>query len=234
LRFFVEVANIATLQFSVGRNRGKSVLLSSKHARWLLGILVVVIIVDVPLLHHRYRYQHSKRLREVSPGKVYRSGAMLADGFRETFERYKIRTVINLQNEAPDPEVRLGFFTSASIRESELCRQHNVRFVFLSPDLVSRRLVPEARPKVIDDFLALLDDPANYPVLIHCRAGLHRTGVLSAVYRMEYEGWPIARAMAELKANGFGDRQATCANDYIKQYVLTYKPGQRKMAVAQQ
>lgn len=201
--------------------------------RWIVGILIVVTIVDVPLVYHRYRYQHSKRFHEVTPGKLYRSGAMLADGFREAIERYQIRTVINLQNEAPDPEVRLGFFTGASIRESELCRQHNVRFVFLNPDLVSRRLVPEQRPKVIDEFLALMDDPMNYPVLIHCRAGLHRTGVLSAVYRMEYENWSVADAMRELKAHGFGDRDATCANDYIRQYVLTYRRGVRNQEIIQ-
>jgi protein tyrosine/serine phosphatase len=152
---------------------------------------------------------------------------MYADGFRRAFARYKIRTVINLQNEAPDPEVPLGFLTAATIRESELCRQHNVRYVLLRPDLVSRRLIPDARPKVIDEFLALMDDPSIYPVLIHCRAGLHRTGVLTAIYRMEYDGWSVSKAMRELKANGFGDREATHANDYIMQYVLSFQPGLR-------
>jgi protein tyrosine/serine phosphatase len=65
-------------------------------------------------------------------------------------------------------------------------------------------------------------------VLIHCKAGLHRTGVLSAVYRMEYQGWTRAQAYAELKAHGFGDTYCTIANDYVKQYVLTYEPGQRR------
>lgn len=206
--------------------------MSANTLRWILGILIVVIIVDVPLVHYRYRYNREKRLRVVSPGKVYRSGAMLAEGFREAFMRYNIRTVINLQNEAPDPQVPLGVFSRGSIRESKLCADHNVCFVFLHPDLVSRKLAGKERPKVIDEFLALMDDPATYPVLIHCRAGLHRTGVLSAIYRMEYEGWSKDRAMRELKAHGFGDSEATCANDYIMQYVLTYQPGVRRSLVA--
>ena len=36
-----------------------------------------------------------------------------------------------------------------------------------------------------------MDDPDSYPVLIHCNAGLNRTGVMVAVYRMEYQGWDV-------------------------------------------
>ena len=61
--------------------------------------------------------------------------------------------------------------------ESELCRQLGVRYVFLGPDLVSRKRVPYDRPPAIDRFLTLMDDPETYPVLLHCRAGLHRTYV---------------------------------------------------------
>jgi hypothetical protein len=90
-------------------------------------------------------------------------------------------------------------------------------------------LVPQQRPRAIDRFLALMDDRDNYPVLIHCRAGLHRTGVMTAVYRMEYDGWSPQQAIRELKANGFGEWPCTPANDYITQYILTYQRGVRHM-----
>jgi protein-tyrosine phosphatase len=60
--------------------------------------------------------------------------------------------------------------------------------------------------------------------LIHCRAGLHRTGVISAVYRMEYDGWTPQEALRELKDHGFGEFASTAANVYVQQYVLTYQP----------
>jgi tyrosine-protein phosphatase SIW14 len=77
-----------------------------------------------------------------------------------------------------------------------------------------------------------MDDPTNYPVLIHCRAGLHRTGVLAAVYRMEYDGIGSEEAIQELKAHGFGEWPCTSANDYIKQYILTYRRGLRNPVAA--
>jgi protein tyrosine phosphatase len=107
-----------------------------------------------------------------------------------------------------------------------------VKYVHLEPDLCSNRTDPACRPAVIDQFLAVLDDPANRPVLLHCKAGLHRTGVLAAVYRMEYEGWDALTALTELKAHGFGDTAATAANDYIQQYIVNYHPRNSRSSVA--
>jgi protein tyrosine/serine phosphatase len=69
-----------------------------------------------------------------------------------------------------------------------------------------------------------MDDPKSYPVLLHCKAGLHRTGVLSAIYRMEYNGWSRADALRELKAHGFGYFTANVSNPYVQQYLLNYQP----------
>jgi protein-tyrosine phosphatase len=107
-----------------------------------------------------------------------------------------------------------------------------VHYVAIAPDLISRFSSPGQRPKAIDQFLAVLDDPNNYPVLWHCRAGLNRTGIMTAIYRMEYNGWDRGAAIEELKANGFGEWSSTSANEYVSQYVLSYKPGLRRLTDA--
>jgi hypothetical protein len=194
---------------------------------WLLGLSLALMLTVVPFVYYRWEYTHSKRLRVVTEDKVYRSGQMTASGFAEAVERYQIRTIINLQDEFPDPDIALGYFTRKTIKESELCRQLGVRYVFLGPDLISRKRVPHDRPPAIDKFLTLMDDRAIYPVLLHCRAGLHRTGVMVGVYRMEYEGWTHAQAIEEMKNHGFGEWPCTTANDYITQYIDTFQPGIR-------
>jgi protein tyrosine/serine phosphatase len=193
--------------------------------RWMLGAAMAVLVTVVPFVFYRWEYTHSKRLREVVPGQFYRSGQMTASGFVDAVQRLGIRTIINLQDEYPDPEVATGYFTDETIRESVLCRALGVRYVYLPPDLIPRRQVPQHRPVAIDQFLDILADPANFPLLIHCRAGLHRTGVMTAVYRMEVQGWSPAEAIRELKENGFGDWPCSAANDYITQYILTYRRG---------
>jgi hypothetical protein len=196
--------------------------------RWLLIAGIVVLIVVVPVVCYRDVYAHNKRLREVDAGKFYRCGQLTADGFTDAISRYHIRTVVNVQDEYPDPDLDKCFFSSATVKESELCKLLGVRYVYLPPDLIARHLLPQQRPEAIGKFLALMDDPKSYPVLIHCHAGLHRTGVLTALYRMEYDGWGPEETIRELKANGFSEWQCTSANDYIKQYILTYRRGVRE------
>lgn len=198
--------------------------------RWTMGLGLAVTVVAVPVFHYRWSYVHTKRLREVDPGKLYRSGQMTVAGFREAVDRYHIRTIVNAQDEFPDPDIALDYAGVRTVKERELCQELGVKYVFLAPDLIPRRQVPGRRPEAIDRFLDLMDDPNNYPVLVHCKAGLHRTGVLVAVYRMEYSRWPLRDAVHDLKANGFGDSACTSANDYIVQYLLAYRPGVREAA----
>jgi tyrosine-protein phosphatase SIW14 len=201
----------------------------ARKVRWALVAAIVVLVAVVPLVYFRYSYAHGKRLREVDPGRVYRSGQMNADGFREAHDLYGIRTVICLRDDDPDPDVSLGFLPgSGTIKESELCHGLDMRFVFIAPDLVSRRAAATRRPEAIERFLEVMDDPASYPVLIHCNAGLNRTGVMVAIYRMEYQHWAMSRAFGDMLDNGFGRSQCTVANDYVKQYVLTYEPEVRQ------
>ena len=195
--------------------------------RWVLGAAMAAVLTVVPTVYYRSVYTDMKRLRVVSPA-LYRSGQLSADGFTSAVLRYGIRTIINAQDEVLDPDVPGNWFNTHTLKESELCRQLGVRYVHLAPGLISRRRIPGARPDAIEQFLELMDDPANHPVLLHCRAGLHRTGVLCAVYRMEYEGYTQLEAVTEMKEQGFGQFFCTSANDYVTQYVLTFRPGVRK------
>jgi hypothetical protein len=198
--------------------------------RWSLVATLVGVIVIAPMVYFRYIYDTSKRLRIVDPGRVYRSGQMTADGFADAVKQYHIRTILNVQDEFPDPDLHYSFWNRRTIKESELCRQLGVRYVHLMPTLLPRHLVPAQRPPAIDQMLALLDDETNYPVLIHCHAGLHRTGILTAIYRMEYQDWSTDEAYLDMKGQGFGPWVCTSANDYVTQYVLNYRRGQRLSA----
>lgn len=67
-------------------------------------------------------------------------------------------------------------------------------------------MTTDARPSqaAIDQFLSLVNDQANQPVYVHCIGGRHRTGVMTAVYRMTEEGWNADRAFSEMKQYKFG------------------------------
>ena len=54
-------------------------------------------------------------------------------------------------------------------------------------------------------FLSLVNDPKNWPVYVHCKGGRHRTGALTAVYRITHDGWTAEQAWEEMKAYDFND-----------------------------
>lgn len=59
-------------------------------------------------------------------------------------------------------------------------------------------------PQQIRTFLTLVDDPANQPVFVHCVGGRHRTGVMTAVYRMVHDGISGPAAFKEMKQFRYG------------------------------
>ncbi len=192
--------------------------------RWFLATLAVLVAVGPPFAAFRYQYAHAKRFHEVSPGRLYRSGQMTAGGFREAIDRYGIKTVINLQHEEPDPLLPDHWLGRGKLRESELCRQLGVKYVLLTPDILPANNRLDLTPPAVEEFIKLLDKPEIYPVLLHCRAGLHRTGRLTAIYRMEYEGWSHGEAMRELRAAGYGFVNSSEADNYVVQFVQNYTP----------
>jgi len=81
----------------------------------------------------------------------------------------------------------------------------------------------EAPPKdAIDRFLKLVNDPANQPVYVHCMGGRHRTGAMTAVYRMTQNGWTADQAFAEMKQYRFG---ADFLHPELKKFVYAYFSG---------
>lgn len=199
--------------------------------RWTMGTVLVLMMVLVPTVHYRQTYRYAKRLRPVVEGRVYRSGCLTADGFRDAIHKYKIKTVINLQDEAPDPAVLNHYFTTRTTLESEVCKDLGVKFIFLPVELVNSRDFPRTHAPTVERFLQLMDDPDTYPVLLHCKAGLHRTGVLAAMFRIEYDGWAPYEALRELKNHGFGEFVSSSANPYIVQYILQYQPRRQPVSL---
>lgn len=200
---------------------GRKVLMGAVIAAMFMAVVVF------PIVYQRNVWNHGRRLRAVEPGKMYRSGQLTVAGFKDAVKQYNLRAVVNLQDDYPDPDVFQSFWNRSTVKEHQVCADLGVKYLFISPDLRPRPEVPAKRPRAVEDFLKICDDPDNYPMVIHCRAGLHRTGVLAAIYRMEYQGWSVDEAFREMKDGGFGDTACHNANDYVIQYVLNYKPGIR-------
>lgn len=54
-------------------------------------------------------------------------------------------------------------------------------------------------------FFSIVDDPANWPVYVHCKGGRHRTGAMAGIYRITHDGWTAEQAWQEMKAYDFNN-----------------------------
>lgn len=82
-------------------------------------------------------------------------------------------------------------------------------------------LTTSERPSedAVAQFLKLAKDPANQPVFVHCQGGRHRTGVMTAVYRMTEDGWSADRAYQEMKQYHF---EGFPGHPVLRQFVYDY------------
>ena len=100
--------------------------------------------------------------------------------------------------------------------EQRLAESAGLKFFKIAMDT---RVVPTADQ--IGTFLSIVNDPANQPVYVHCVGGRHRTGVMTAIYRMLEEKWTPARAFQEMKSYKFG---ADFLHPEFKKFVLAFTP----------
>ena len=75
-------------------------------------------------------------------------------------------------------------------------------------------------PAQLEQFLKIVNDPASQPVYVHCAGGRHRTGVMTAVYRMTNDRLTGSDAFKEMKKFNFG---ADFLHPEFKAFVLSYK-----------
>lgn len=56
----------------------------------------------------------------------------------------------------------------------------------------------------IAEFFRIVNEPSGQPVYVHCVGGKHRTGVMTAIYRMTQNQWTADQAFQEMKQFKFG------------------------------
>ena len=83
-------------------------------------------------------------------------------------------------------------------------------------------------PEKAEQFLKLVNDPANQPVFFHCHGGRHRTGAMTAIYRLTHDKWTADQAYAEMKRYDF---ESGFGHGTLKDYVYDYAQKNQKSIV---
>lgn len=142
-------------------------------------------------------------------GKVndhYYRGAQPEESQYEQLKALGVKTVIDLRDDPKD--------YAKSKAESA-----GLRYINLP---MSDKKYPEEEN--VNKFLQYANDSTNWPIYVHCAGGRHRTGAMTAVYRMTVDGWQIEKAYDEMKDYDFYTRwghkaMKTFVFDYAKELV---------------
>ncbi len=121
-------------------------------------------------------------LFKVSPD-LYRSAQPTKGGFKSA-EALGIKTVISLRQTELDTDLNSADGTNLNL---------------IHVPLVTSKISDE---NIIEVMKILRDAPR--PILIHCRHGADRTGLMSAMYRLIFQNWDKSCAKEELLNGGFG------------------------------
>ncbi len=112
-------------------------------------------------------------------------------------------------------------------RDGDASEAGNVQQVGLKFVRIPLTTTDRPSSSAVNQFLKLVNDPVNQPVFVHCQGGRHRTGVMTAIYRLTHDGWNAERAFSEMKEYEFAKGLGHGAlKDFVYDFytALTRKP----------
>lgn len=173
--------------------------------------LPIVLVVTLVLANLQGLPGAAQSLNAATPssignfGKVndnYYRGSQPGENQFSELRRLGIRTVIDLRKDKLN-------------QAAEWARAAGLQYINIP--LTTKR---PATDQQTTDFLNIVNDPANQPVFVHCKGGRHRTGEMTAIYRITRDGWTAKQAYEEMKKYDFEDSFFYPRS--LKKYVFAY------------
>ena len=146
--------------------------------KWLIsGVLLVICLLGAAIT---WDYGIQKNFDTVVPGKIYRSGQPSKAQLEEWIQEDGLKSILSLRFGVP-------------AYERELAKRYGVD-IYHVPFSATKGL-KEGQWETIRP---LLTDEKKLPILVHCHGGGDRSGIVTALYRVEIQGWPLDKALREM------------------------------------
>jgi protein tyrosine/serine phosphatase len=193
-----------------------------KKNKKILVALLAIVLIGVSKYVYDMHINHN--FETITEGKVYKSGVIPPEELAEYIDKYHIKSVIDLrfpgtQDLVNNPEIP----AELTAEKEAIAKIKGVNYFNNGSDQV-----PEQ--KNLDYFFEIMDNKANYPVLIHCYHGVGRAEMYSAIYRIEYENWTNEEARKQVrflvKFSSFDDN--TPKGEFLKAYKSRKQLGLKK------
>jgi len=178
--------------------------------RWtLLALAIAACAAGGFLYRQHHRYKHFRAHEE---GMVYRSAWLEPDALQAVIEKHQIRAVVNLCRPGEMGEDRW-------VGERRAVTDAGARLIELPMTVSTEASHPE-----IAKHLAVMSNPDNYPMLVHCQHGVTRTAKFLAIYDIVYRKQTGSESLAAQPL--FGREQH---NVNVRAFVKNFEKDHRKL-----
>jgi protein tyrosine phosphatase (PTP) superfamily phosphohydrolase (DUF442 family) len=152
-------------------------------------------ITETALVRFHRMHPHHPYTAWVDRGQLMRGSQLTNEGLVNLRDQ-GVKTVINLRRESNSEKAMV-----------EKLGMHSIQIPVFDQGIPTHTEVAA--------FLRVAMDPKNQPVYVHCEAGVGRTGVFSAVYRIAHDGYSADQAVDEA-------RQMHMSSDDQEQFIRTF------------
>jgi protein tyrosine phosphatase (PTP) superfamily phosphohydrolase (DUF442 family) len=159
-------------------------------ARILLACVGVCLVLMVAAALYQASQYYPKRFEPVESGKLYRSGEVTREQLQRLRDDFAISRVICLL----DPNAPI------TQTERDAAESLDVEWINLPMGGSGQHKAAQI-PQLVD----LLIDGNAPPTLVHCAAGVNRTGLAVGLYRIHHDGWSYEQVYEELLSHDFDD-----------------------------
>lgn len=155
--------------------------------------ILLFVVLSMGLAFAIYQKKVQYNLVTISKNKVYNSAVIPPNKLAEVLNDYKIKSVVDLRSSAEQTELNPTTKKQLNTEKNTVDKISGVHYFNLPTDQI-----PE--DSTIQKFLKIMDNPKNYPVLIHCQQGVGRSRLFSSIYRIEYENFSNEDARAKARS----------------------------------
>jgi protein tyrosine/serine phosphatase len=150
---------------------------------WIV-IAVLVVLMLPPAGYYGVYLRVQGNFHAITPGEAYRSAKLDKDKLTYYVKKYNIRSIVNLIGEDP--------YKPWYQEELRVSRKHNIRHYDLALSATDPPSQEDTRK------LMRIFRTAPRPILIHCKGGSDRSGLVAAMWKVIIDKEPKAEARKQL------------------------------------
>ena len=179
----------------------------------IIGFSILALVL-VLVGKYVYDMNINHNFETITESKVYKSGVIPPSEIESYVKKYHIKSIVDLRMPGTNDLVL------NPEKPGELQAERNAVAKITGVNYFSNPSDQVPTEKNIAIFTKIMDDKANYPVLIHCYHGTGRAELYSAIYRIEYENFTNEAARSRVRTlvkwSSFDDRKPK--GEYLKAY----------------